>query len=215
MKNVHKLAYICANLLMKKLNENHQRRSIYYYGLIIVFGAIIKGIFLVGSALILDVLYPTLFVVFVFASIRIIIGGYHMDTYNKCILISLFLFLLIGIISKNFYSYISNINSIILSCITFIVSLFCIIKWAPKENPNRPINNPIEIRRFRRLGLIYIFVWIIISIFYNAMIIHNVLDSSFKMYSISACLSLLLAVFTISPIGYTVFDFISAKRKAK
>ena len=73
MKLMSVLAYNCANLLMKQLNEDHEKRRVYYYGFTVVFGAILKGTIIVSVSYLLGILIPTLFVVLMFGSVRMIV----------------------------------------------------------------------------------------------------------------------------------------------
>ncbi|MDP4181312.1 MAG: accessory gene regulator B family protein [Bacillota bacterium] len=212
MKFINKLAYYCANLLMKQLKEDHERRRIYYYGFIVVFGAILKGILIISVSFLLGVLLTTLFIVALFGSARSILGGTHLDKYWKCILTSLSFFLLISMVSKYTYSYWNGISVVVFVLIAFTISFIGILKWAPSDSPNRPITNKDEIRKFRLFSIVYSLVWVILAISASLLYLIGKLPSSSKQYIIAACFTLLLAVFVISPLGYKFFAKISGKK---
>jgi len=212
MKLISILAYRCANLLMKQLKEDHEKRRVYYYGFTVVFGAILKGIIIVSVSYLLGILVPTLFIVLMFGSVRMIVGGSHLDTYWRCILTSLSFFIIIGLISKYTFIYWSSTSILVFVLLTFITAFTGILKWAPSDSPNRPITNEKEIRKFRNLSIIYGIIWFIAISSVSILNITGKLPNSSKIYIIASCFTLLLAIFAISPAGYKFFSFISGKK---
>lgn len=212
MKLISVLAFRCANLLMKQLKENHEKRRVYYYGFTVVFGAILKGLIIVSISYIFGVLLPTLFIVLMFGSVRMIVGGSHLDTYWRCILTSLSFFILIGITSKYTFSYWSSTSIVAFVLLTFIIAFTGILKWAPSDSPNRPITNEKEIKKFRNLSIIYAILWLLAIFSVTILNITGSLSNSSKIYIIAACFTFLLAIFAISPAGYKFFSFISGKK---
>jgi accessory gene regulator B len=197
---------------MKQLKENHEKRRVYYYGFIIVFGAILKGLIIFSVSFLLGVLIPTLFIVLMFGSARVIVGGSHLDKYWRCIFTSMSFFILIGITSKYTYSYWNTVSVAVFVSLTFIIGFSGILKWAPSDSPNRPITSEKEIKKFRSLSILYSILWFFaISLLLIFNIIGRLSDSS-KIYIIAACFTFLLAVFAISPAGYKFFSFISGKK---
>lgn len=212
MKLISGLAYRCANILMKQLKENHEKRRVYYYGLIIVFGAILKGLIIFSVSFLLGVLIPTIFTVLMFGSVRMIMGGSHLDKYWRCIFTSMAFFLIISLMSKYSFSYWNSLSIAVFVGLTFIIAFSGILKWAPSDSPNRPITNEIEKKRFRNLSILYSFMWLLVI---SCVLILNItgrLSNSSKIYIIAACFTFLLAIFAISPIGYKFFSFISGKK---
>jgi len=131
-----------------------------------------------------------------------------MDTYGKCITVSLILFSMSAVISQYTYKYWSINALIVFAIISFIITLYSLLKWAPAENPNRPITKPEEIKKFRTLSIVYIFIWLIavaIFIFFDL-----------KLYVLSSCFPILLESWAISPVGYKFFNFLdNSTRKAQ
>ncbi len=207
MRFIQKCSYSFANKITISLNENHQKRSIYYYGFQIIIGAFVKGVILVSLAFVLGVLLPTLFITAAFASLRKLAGGYHMDTYGKCILVSLGLFLAAALIVQHTYTCWSIINIAALIGITFIMGLYVLIRYAPKDTPNKPIIDPKEIRKFKSLSTVYIFLW--------AVVVTVLTIFGYKMIVLCLCSGVLLELFVISPIGHKFFDIIKYKLDKK
>ena len=85
MRFIQTMSYKGANYLMKQRQENHEKRRVYYYGFQIVIGGMVKLILLTLLALITQTLKASIIIVLIFSSLRMLAGGYHMDSYGKCI----------------------------------------------------------------------------------------------------------------------------------
>jgi len=203
MRFIQAWSYKCAYCLAQQLNENHEKRGVYYYGFQVVIGAVVKGIMLVLAALLVGALIPTIAVMLFFVSLRGIAGGYHMDTYDKCMAVSLAMFVLGGIIVEYSHMYWPYSHVLVLVVLTFAFGLYSVAKWAPRDTPNKPIKSPERIKKFKTLSIIHIFIWIALELF--------LLHSNLKMYALAGCIGILLATFMISPAGYRFFDTISGK----
>ena len=203
MRFIQKWSYSCANYLMNQMGENHQKRSVYYYGFQIIIGAVVKGVLLVSIALLFRSLIPTLIAVLTFSSLRVIAGGYHMDTYGKCISLSLAMFIVAGIVVQYTHLHWNIYYTITLVVLSFITALFVLIKWAPADTPNKPITDPKEIKKFKSLSIIYALVWLVLqSVF---------IYKGLKMFAIASCFGLLLELYTVTPNGHNFFDRISGQ----
>lgn len=207
MRFVSKWSYACACRLTRAMNENHQKRSVYYFGFQIVIGAIVKGIILISVAFLLGILLPTLLITAAFASLRKIAGGYHMDTYGKCLFVSLVLFVAAALIAQHTYDYWGLMYLTALITVTFFAGLYVLIRYAPKDTPNKPITDPKEIRKFKRLSIVYLFILTIVTIVL-AVYGHRLLV-------LSLCFGVLLELFLISPTGHKFFDIIKYKLDTK
>ena len=203
MRFIQAWSYVCANHLMVQMNEKHVKRRVYYFGFQVIIGALVKGAVLVASALLLGALIPTLAILAVFVSIRVIAGGYHMNTYGKCIIVSAGLFLLAGCTVQYTYLFWGLEHVLPFVLLTFLTSLLLIIRYAPSDTPNRPITKPEEIKKFRMLSIIYVFIWLAVIITLTC----------FKLYMLvlSGCFGLLLESFVITPAAYKFFDRLSGK----
>jgi len=204
MRFIRSWSYSCAKYLSNKLNESHEKRRIYYFGFQVILGAVFKGILLVIISLLLRIFVPAMIVVAVFGSLRMLAGGYHMNTYTKCMFVSLALFISAALLSRYTYQYWTQWSLIILAAATFIISIPVLLKWAPADNPNRPITKPEEIRKFKFLSIVYMIIW--------SLVITTVIwtePSSYQIYIIAASLGVLLELFTISPTGQGFFHKIS------
>lgn len=207
MRFIRSWSYGCANLLSTRLNENHQKRGIYYFGFQALIGGIVKGVLLVAASLIAGAFIPTVVVIASFAALRLQAGGYHMDTYGKCIAVSIAMFLAGGTITQYTWRYWGFACITALVAVSFVLGMYVLIRWAPRDNPNRPITKPKEIKKFRILSFMYMGVWLVVQMI--------LLYTKSYMYVLAVCFGLLLEIFIVSPFGYSLFDRLSGKMSRK
>ncbi|NMB33661.1 MAG: accessory gene regulator B family protein [Clostridium sp.] len=197
MRFIHVLSFKGADCLMKQMRGNHESRRIHYFGLQVVIGAIVKGFLLLLLSAMTGTLVSSIVIVITFVLLRTIAGGYHMNTYGKCIGISLGMFLMSAVISK-YTPHMWNGFSIRLILLpTFVLSFLSLVKWAPADNPNRPITSKKEAKKFKALSIFYILVWFAINlvlVYFNQ-----------YMFSLALCFGVILEVFTITPLGINFF----------
>lgn len=198
MRFINKWSYSCAKGLSQMLNEDHQKKAIYYYGFQIAIGSIFKIVTLVVVSLILGVLIPALIISVSFALLRKMAGGYHMKTYGKCLFVTISLFVGSALVARYTNQYWSVESLLIFLTLTFITAICALIKYAPKDTLNRLITDPKEKRKFKTLSIIYMFVWLIVVLVST---MHGM-----NMYTLSLCFSVLLEIFGITPIGHNLFE---------
>lgn len=198
MRFVQKWSYACANHLASVLNENHRRRAVYYYGFYIIIGMAVKGIVLVSTASLLGVLLPALLIVITFGSLRMLAGGYHMDTYGRCLVVSLALFLAGASMAQYTHRYWEIGWVAALVGITFLLGLYLLIKYAPKDTPNKPITDPVAIKRYKTFSVIYLCGWLVL------MAVLTVLGQTLQV--LAMCAAVIMELFTITPVGHRFFD---------
>ena len=207
MRFIQKWSYAFAFNLAIKLNDNHQKRSVYYYGFFLVIGALVKGIILISVALLFGALIPSLLIVFIFGSLRMFAGGYHMDTYGKCLFVSLGLFVAAALIVQYTFQYWNLISIAILITLTFIIGLYVLIRYAPKDTPNKPITDPKDVKKYKKLSLIYLFIYLAISVILAAF--------RLKMYVMAMSFGVLLELFAVTPTGHRFFNTLKNKLNKK
>ncbi|OGO82410.1 MAG: accessory regulator AgrB [Clostridiales bacterium GWC2_40_7] len=200
MRFVNKLSYSCAGRLAAAMNENHQKRSVYYFSFQIIFGGIAKNIVLISLALLFGVLLPALISAAVFAAIRLLAGGYHMDTYGKCLFVSISMFMLAALTAQYTYQYWNYFSLGVLIAITLIYGLYSLIRYAPKDTPHKPITDTREIKKFKLLSIVCLIVLIIsasILAYFNL-----------NIFTLSICFGSILELFTVTSLGNNFFDMV-------
>lgn len=198
MRFIEALSYYGADYLMKQKGENHEKRRIYFYGFQILIGAIVKFLILFILAFITDTILPSFLMAITFATLRTIAGGYHMDTYGRCLAVSISMFIGFSLIARYTYLFWSLYQVIIFTIIVAVSCGICIYKWAPSDNPNRPITEMDEIKKFKKFSMIYMIIWSVVAC---VLIVTNL-----YMVLLSIAFGLILEVFSITPVGNRFFD---------
>ncbi len=202
MKLIQKLSYTSANFLTNQLQQDHRKRSEYYFGFQGIYQSVIKVLVLGSIALLLGIVKPILFVILAFTSLRFFAGGTHMGTYLKCFLITIFTFVPASLLAK----YFSKNIGITFVFVVFAISAVLIVRYAPKNSPLNQISEN-RAKTLRVLAIVTLLVWFIISvclyIFQQAV------------PAVSVCLGILLEVSSIVPLFeklYNKLNTIGAKR---
>ena len=112
------------------------------------------------------------------------------------------LFLASALISQYTYQYWNIISVAIFLILVFAISLYVLIKYAPKDTPTKPITDPVEIMRFKKLSILYLSIWMIVC---STLTIFNL-----NMYVIAMSFGVLLEVFSVTPMGHVFFNKIKA-----
>lgn len=200
MRFVQKWSYSCAKHVADVLNENHNKRAVYYYGFYIVIGSFVKGIILLTLSLLLGILIPALLIVMVLGSLRMLAGGYHFDTYGKCLFVSMTFNLTAALIARYTYSSWSTALIVLFILLVFTFSLYMLIKYAPRDTPTKPITDPAAIMKYKKLSIAYLGVLLILCC---VLVYLNL-----KMHIIAISFGVLLEIFSITPAGHSFFNTI-------
>ncbi|OHD80900.1 MAG: hypothetical protein A2355_09575, partial [Spirochaetes bacterium RIFOXYB1_FULL_32_8] len=149
-------------------------------------------------ASIFSIKLPTLIITLTFSSLRIIAGGFHFGGYNKCITFSTLQFIGSALIVKYSIQYWSQVDVYSLLILCILTTLYAIYRYIPRDTPNKPITEILEIRKFKRWSSYYLFIWTIImtiSLLFNL-----------KIIVLSSCFGLLLELFSVCKIGQIVYS---------
>lgn len=137
-----------------------------YQGLI---GDLLKIVITLTLAYFLGLLIPCVIVVIIFISLRFMIGGYHSDSVDRCLLISVSLILIASQITMFFYDNI-EINYFRMIAITIIFTVLNII-YSPK--PLIRIKRKNKNKR-KIISSLYIIFVCSLSLILNKLIIYAV-----------------------------------------
>lgn len=144
--------FISQNIIAEK------DRQLYEYGLELIFADLFNFscIFLLG--LLLNQLCLTLLYVIAFVTLRSVTGGFHAKTYWSCrcgTIGTYIVFLLINAILPPHAGIITLGN---------ILAMIPVIRYAPVQNPHRPISDAVRLRN-RKLAILAFAGLSVISIF--------------------------------------------------
>ncbi|SHJ60676.1 accessory gene regulator ArgB-like protein [Tepidibacter formicigenes] len=190
----------------KELNMEEEDREVIEYGLFAVIGSIFKIIMLIILGFIFGILKYILILSFSFALFRIFSGGVHSSTYKGCMIISLSIFTLFSVLIKIFEKNINyNIFSI-LSLSIIIHSLYMIINFVPNDNQNRIIKDELEKKKFKKLTLYLLVIYVF------AMIIAVYFKVSYSLI-LSGFIGIFLQMISVYPKAYIVMNKFDNKLK--
>ena len=177
--------------------------QVYEYGWMVIYGMILKLIFLLTISSLLGILLPAMILTITFSSFRILAGGYHFDSYNKCLAFSLIQFITTSLIIKYTLQYWSFPIMWLILIICVIIGVYNIHYYVPRGTPNKPIIEIPEIKRFKKLSYQYLAIWVVIMIMIISMF-------ELKIIVLLSCFGLLLELFSISKFGQLVYSKIDS-----
>jgi len=170
MVDIKNTASGLARYLACELDLDPKNTEVIRYGMEIILGALLKGLIIFGFSYWLGIVPYVLAALITSSIFRLLSGGAHCNTYMRCLIFSLTILLLIGILSRLISPYVKE-TSLLLSVIAqALVGLYFVKKWVPVDNPNKPI--PSEKKgKFKKLSAIYVITWatvMILSLFNRA-----------------------------------------------
>lgn len=93
-----------------------------------------------------------------FSSLRLLAGGFHEDTYLRCLVTSFLIFL--AIIFAGTYLNFPFVLRIVFS----IVSIILVYIYAPVDHPNKPIISKLRRKRFKYSSILVCTAYCIVSL---------------------------------------------------
>lgn len=191
------------NYISHELQLNDTQTSTIFYALQMIHSTMSGLFFVVIAGWAAGVLSLSLTAVLASASLRLTSGGAHSARVLNCSLLGALLSTGIAIISKHLSS-ISALYLLLFILTIVIITLFSIWKYAPADTPNKPITNPVQIKKLRLLSFVQIFVSMVVFMF-----IFYSFGSVSAPYTIAFFLAYLWQAFSMSPSGYrfvSMFD---------
>ena len=166
------------------------------YGLDAIYLNIPKALIIFGLAIILGIFKDMILLLTFYGILRTFAFGMHASKSWHCLVISTVMFIGGGLVCK--YISIPYYVKIIIS----ILSLICIIKYAPADTHKRPLINAKRRKLYKIVSSITAIIYVVlIIIFVN------------KDISIYLTMGILEAVLMIHPITYKVFQMPYANYK--
>ena len=200
-----------AETISNKLQYDSDKKAVIAYGLSAIFQMV--TIFVITSVIgLAGGFWIESMVIFLSVGIlRKSTGGAHSQTFQACLIISIFSISLLSFLS----SYIlpvntTNIYIVAVILLVFLVSFIFIYKLAPVDSPAKPIVKKEKIIRLRKNSIATLLVYLAIALicFYFSSIIPFLLK-----ISISLCFATLWQVFTLTKPGHRTIAAIDKKFK--
>ena len=139
-----------SSLLLKRIDNAKYSQDVYTYGIEILLSTMAGIIAVLISAFLCSSLCEGIIFLVLFSSLRIFTGGYHANTYGKCLIVTVGSFWVV-LVSTVFLSNLGLINYLY---IPLVCSGVYIIAHAPIENEWQPLNHVKMVKNGKRASII-------------------------------------------------------------
>jgi accessory gene regulator B len=175
--------------------------EIFEYAFKAIYGESAKLIIILLIAYSLNIFVPVVIVATVFVSLRTIAGGFHMDSFMKCLISTASLFIIPTYLVQKLISIHSfdNIELVLITIVTYILCYWLAHKYAPKDNPNKLITDINKIKELKKKTKAYLTIIGMISLIL-ILILHNPTIILF------ICVGQLAEIYTITPMSVIFCD---------
>lgn len=173
MSITEKLAFKLGNMVKTNLNTDSDETDIIIYGAINLFQTINSILWVIIVGFFTGALYETLLFSITASILRKYSGGVHASSPMRCTIIgAVSSGIFGGFINRFFYK--SNINIVIIfSVLLIIISLLIILKKAPVDSIQKPIDDDSMKKSFRKKSILFIFIITFIAINFLLLYIVN------------------------------------------
>ena len=196
-----------AHYLAKEVNLNEQDAATVRYGLELILGSIIKVSVVTAVSWWLGITLYVLTALLTSSLFRLLAGGVHCHTYWRCVVLGLVTSVLIGSLAPAIGSMVDGESLLLLILLTVLVGLYGVQKWAPADNPNKPIINQKKRMKFRQLSFLYVIVWggVLTALIFSGYQV----QVTFPL-AVASLGGFLVQVFSLSPVGYRLVGAIDS-----
>ncbi len=159
---IEKLANLTTNFITKVSDLSTKDKAYLNYGLQLILGVIVEAVIMLSIAYMLNIFWPVFIAALSFLVIRPYAGGIHLPSYLSCMIVTIFVFLLIGLITQ-----VVQFNTILLLLVILLVSifgLFMINKYAPADTDIIPITDPKQRSLLKQQAQNILLIWTAIAV---------------------------------------------------
>lgn len=191
-------AAICLSFYLAwQVDLPHKQVDTLRFGLEIIIGTLIKGMFLFALAWALNIVMEVTLALLVGSGFRLLAGGAHATGYVRCLVLGLTLYLATGWASATYAPLLSPhlLFDLLFACLLFC--LLAVLLWAPGPVPGKKLTSSKH-RQFKVLSLLYLFPWLG-AVVYLASQGHSSL-------ALAGLLALLVQGFSLAPMGYRLVE---------
>jgi accessory gene regulator B len=179
---INRFAESVANYFVENKIVPAGDKSIYKYGTEVAISSVLGLLAIILISVFAERLQDGVLFLLCFISIRIYAGGYHANTYLKCNITFISVYLLILGVSGRFPKPLEVHISVGL----MILSIITIIFLSPTPNKHKPLNSKEKIK-YRQISILLSFLWIAFSIILFMLNIMNIMPLiSITMFIIAA-----------------------------
>ncbi len=178
---INKISKNVAVFFIKKNLIQEDEIDIYIYGLQLIISSILGISIILFFGIISEHLTDSLIFLFCFIILRQYSGGYHANSYLKCNLYFITIFILTEAVVL--YTQLDYIDALTvgLVCISFVI----ILRIAPIDNKNKKLSNSQKIKN-KKITLIIFIILITISIFMKKNEVNYYYNIAVTMFSVAA-----------------------------
>jgi accessory gene regulator B len=135
--SIESIAIRFSKYISKNVSLSLKEEKKIYYGTLITLLSVIKLVSILLVSYILGCFAECLIIILVYGTFKSFTGGYHCDTYIKCLCVGLILFNLVALMSNRMQ--IDIVNLLYIHLPTTIVFLYLIFQLYPIKNEVRPV----------------------------------------------------------------------------
>lgn len=195
MLTIHNITMKTGNYLARELELDRQKEIKIIYGMELLLTALIKSVIIMTLAFVLGIFRETVVLVLTAGFFRLVSGGEHCQAFYRCLTGGALVFLALGFLTKNLNHEITYQTMLITILTVFPLITAAILKYAPGDTANKPINHEKEKARLRRMSLVVEAICLIlVVVFLNTEML--------KWLVLPVVVGLGWQTFTITPLGY-------------
>jgi len=188
---IHQLAQRIAEYLQRELKLGNSRKAIIAYGLEALIGGFVKLISFTAIPLFLGILPQTWAALLASVFFRLPAGGAHCTAYYRCLIASLFTFILVGVFAKQMPDLFPvHFVFFVAYGLAILVTMF----WVLADTEAKPVTRASDRKKAKIWAygvlILYLYLW------YRFEIPQDLL--------LAGSLGLLLQAFTVTSAGYWV-----------
>lgn len=192
--NLTRMAEEAAIYLTRELELDNGKTDTLRYGLEIIFGTLIKSVILFSLAFLLRILPEVAFATVSGIFYRLLSGGTHCSGYWRCLVLGLLIYLGAGELGV-YLGHLLPTGFLRYSLLAgYLLSLLCVMVWAPGEVPFKKITKTSERVLFKILSVLCLSVWLAVSVLVAAYDAPSI--------ALAGLIAVLFQTFSFSPPGY-------------
>lgn len=142
--------HMAQKIATKMINVNiveSEDEEFYVYGLELLLSKAIVLFVIAVIAIVIQLIIPSIIFTFLYLLLRQYTGGFHCQTAERCIFLSIVIYLLFAAICKSDLTY-ANLSMLIMSFISYIA----ILMFSPLADANKEIDDE-EKKKYRRIAI--------------------------------------------------------------
>lgn len=199
--SIHEISEQFAAYLARELNSDRRQELRMAYGLEILLGEIVKLLVIILCAWMLGILPQVLTITISAGILRLASGGEHCSAYYRCLIGGTAWFLFLGWVVRSLGVVLATPVISVTAGWLFFISLAIILKYAPGETENKPINGEAERKKFKKLSVFIMVAYGAVLTLFSSLAVLNPLV-------LPMAAGIMAQAFTVSPAGYDFIHFI-------